>query len=88
MGCQHAKSANGDCPGKCDGVIEQSNQVMNSHVMEPIETVEVTQKQKELILGIWKELVENISNVGVITFMKYMKARLRNTDLSSYKNIM
>ncbi|XP_055946806.1 neuroglobin-like isoform X1 [Argiope bruennichi] len=69
MGCQHTKSATDDCSGKCDGVIEESNQVMNSHVMEPIETVEVTQKQKELILGIWKELVDNISNVGVITFM-------------------
>ncbi|GBN10368.1 hypothetical protein AVEN_25563-1, partial [Araneus ventricosus] len=60
--------------GKCEKTnktaeVIESNQVVRSHVVEDSEPLAVTQRQKELILENWHLLVENISNVGVITFM-------------------
>ncbi|GFY48829.1 hypothetical protein TNIN_140591 [Trichonephila inaurata madagascariensis] len=70
MGCQNTKSATGE--KACDkSMMGQCDPVVNSDpVVEDSEPVEVSQTQKELILNTWKMLVDNISNVGVITFMK------------------
>ncbi|CAL1281719.1 unnamed protein product [Larinioides sclopetarius] len=68
MGCENSKLGNCEKPNKSVEVIE-SNEIVNSHVVEDSEPVTVTQRHKELILENWHLLVENISNVGVITFM-------------------
>ncbi|KAG8179386.1 hypothetical protein JTE90_003642 [Oedothorax gibbosus] len=65
MGCQQTKNTT------CDN----SSSVANCHGEKDIENdieyriPEVNDRQKELITETWKQLVDNISNVGVITFM-------------------
>ncbi|GIY14804.1 hypothetical protein CDAR_294271 [Caerostris darwini] len=70
MGCQHTKLNAGEkMPENCAMDCDEPNQVISNHRMEDLEPVVVSPRQKEIILDIWKLLVENISNVGVITFM-------------------
>lgn len=71
MGCQGSKTTTDD---KNDNksqnggaVTEHSEKVI---VLDERGAKGITPEQKELILGTWKKLVDNISNVGVITFMK------------------
>ncbi|GIY14806.1 hypothetical protein CDAR_294291 [Caerostris darwini] len=72
MGCKHSKST-GEKPENVNPVIEQVDTPMdNSYILEESKPV-ISERQKELILETWKMLVENISNVGVITFMNFKK---------------
>lgn len=71
MGCQNTKGATSGKPenGESD-TGDQSNQLNDTAALDDVEVATVTPHQKELILETWKHLVDNISNVGVITFMK------------------
>ncbi|KAG8179365.1 hypothetical protein JTE90_016540 [Oedothorax gibbosus] len=67
MGCQHTTGATGGNPENRD--CQTEDQFKLDEVDDEVEVEPVTSRQKELILETWKHLVDNISNVGVITFM-------------------
>ncbi|KAG8179367.1 hypothetical protein JTE90_016542 [Oedothorax gibbosus] len=66
MGCQHTKSAS-EKQVNGDGQTEEKLTV--DEVDDEVDVEPITPRQKELIMETWKHLVDNISNVGVITFM-------------------
>lgn len=70
MGCQGSKitaECKAEKPQNGDAVTAQSE---NTIILDEADAKGITLKQKELIMETWKLLVENIANVGVITFMK------------------
>ncbi|XP_071040529.1 globin C, coelomic-like isoform X2 [Parasteatoda tepidariorum] len=66
MGCQHSKNAN-----ICTEMNEngEKDNIAEVIVLDESDSKELTASQKQLIHETWKHLVDNISNVGVITFM-------------------
>ncbi|XP_055946807.1 neuroglobin-like isoform X2 [Argiope bruennichi] len=68
MGCENSKMEKCEKKDKSAEAIE-SNEVAHPHMEEESEPLTVSPRQKELILENWQLLVDNISNVGVITFM-------------------
>lgn len=70
MGCQGSKITTNENTDKSHNGEAINARTENSIVLDENAAKGITAKQKELILETWKKLVENISNVGVITFMK------------------
>ncbi|XP_054712905.1 globin D, coelomic-like isoform X1 [Uloborus diversus] len=69
MGCENSKIISGNKQLKNPTDSEQQLKKSDMQCSLEDEIVELTPKQKELLTETWKQLVENISNVGVITFM-------------------
>lgn len=70
MGCQGSKTTTSENMDKSHNGDAITARTENTIVLDENAAKGITLKQKELILETWKKLVENISNVGVITFMK------------------
>ena len=69
MGCQGSKTTNEKLDKSQNGDAI-TGPTENTIVLDENAAKGITPRQKELIMETWKKLVENISNVGVITFMK------------------
>lgn len=70
MGCQGSKTTTNENTDKSHNGDAITARTENTVVLDENAAKGITLEQKELILETWKKLVENISNVGVITFMK------------------
>lgn len=70
MGCQGSKTTTNENAEKSHNGDAITALTENTIVLDENAAKGITLRQKELILETWKKLVENISNVGVITFMK------------------